>query len=215
MKSNLFGKLSAGVAGVALMAIGVVSTPVQAAHLGIGPTPILDGAPGWGSTPAQTPALQVQFTPSIDGFGVFHAVFDLRYGSKLSNWNFDQNSVEGNSNSEANWIYTNPISNYFSNNDLIVDANVSLLKINTHTVVKSKVLHFVFADFTYNPHGQYWKVGTGSVGVVGDERKTSDFRYYAYVPEPSTYVGTILAFGALGAAKILKRKQKKQETFIP
>jgi hypothetical protein len=35
MKLNLFGKLSTGVAGVALMAIGVVSTPVQAATIGI------------------------------------------------------------------------------------------------------------------------------------------------------------------------------------
>jgi hypothetical protein len=33
--------------------------------------------------------------------------------------------------------------------------------------------------------------------------------------EPSTYFGTILAFGALGAAKILKRKQKNKETFTP
>jgi hypothetical protein len=33
--------------------------------------------------------------------------------------------------------------------------------------------------------------------------------------EPSTYFGTILAFGALGAVKTLKRKQKNKETFTP
>jgi hypothetical protein len=57
----------------------------------------------------------------------------------------------------------------------------------------------------------------GYIDVWGEDDTKFDYFQLSVttVPEPSTYVGTILAFGALGAVKILKRKQKNKETFTP
>lgn len=267
MNSNLFGKLSAGAAGVAaLVAISVVSTPVQAATF---------------NPPYE---IQVQFETSIDNFetsidnkslpvrGVFNFL-----GGNISNWHLKLPD------NLANELYgtrnTNPLSQLTTTGDLIIDVTVDVVKSLSQTgtetsLVSSNNLRFIFAAFSGFDATPIWKLpgysstsnftisadtvsaiprwqnsgsfttgyvsyfdlidrlrnpatnavkivysGQGSVqkpSTGGNWAKIDDLDYYAYaVPEPSTYVGTILAFGALGAAKILKRQQKKQETFIP
>lgn len=55
----------------------------------------------------------------------------------------------------------------------------------------------------------------GYIDVWGEDDTKFDYLQLNLqtFPKPSNYVGTILAFGVLGAAKTIKRKQKKQETF--
>ena len=222
MKSNLFGKLSAGVAGVAgatLVAIGVVSTPVQAATIGI---KFFDR-----STFAGRGSLDSGY-PAFDGSFVWNT--NAAANNSISNWKLDIYRPGGTGSSRVT------SSSYDKDTlTLIVNAKITSNGFATQSfpdinVTAPEQLIFSFENISkdgqpviYPPsswQGQVPYIDTlprGSSKVLQADNRTvkwDDVRY-TVVPEPSTYVGTILAFGALGGAKILKRKQKKQETFTP
>jgi hypothetical protein len=189
MKSNLFGKLSAGVAGVALMAIGVVSTPVQAATIGFSffdrnsmaqaSNPLYDGSLSWDSSKS-----------GIDSISALNLVVHSPNGPVSAGRN-------------------NVTSVSYSGNTLTVN-----LTSGTDTIQLQ--LDGLSQDGKSSPYTtdsrapQIDRLPGGSISI---NNSSAPIRYN--VPEPSTYVGTILAFGALGAVKTLKRKQKKLDTFTP
>lgn len=232
MKSNLFGKLSAGVAGVALMAIGVGSTPVQAATIGINFFD-RDSFTGRGSLDSGYPA--------FDGSFVWNS--NAAANNSISNWKLDIYRPGGTGISSVT-------SSFYDGNDLKVNVSIESQLVSTRgtDTVGANVLSFLFYDiasFTRqtmfpvsnaaayllfhdriagqgssnfgNIMPQIDRFGSGSSYVQKTDNTTSkwDEVRYTAVPEPSTYVGTILAFGALGAVKVLKRKQKNKETFTP
>lgn len=191
MKSNLFGKLSAGVAGVALMAIGVVSTPVQAATIGLSfydrtsiaqaSQPLYDGGLSWDSSKSGT-----------DSISALNLVVHLPNGS-VSGGVSDVTGVS------------------YSGNTLTVD-----LTIGTNTVqLQFDRLNPDGTSSPYPPDQNAPGIDRMPRGSISINNTSSDQIRYYNVPEPSTYVGTILAFGTLGAVKVLKRKQKNKETFTP
>ncbi|WP_293143207.1 MULTISPECIES: PEP-CTERM sorting domain-containing protein [unclassified Microcoleus] len=213
MKSNLFGKLSAGVAGVAgvtLVAIGVGSTPVQAATIAV-------------SFESKTSSSGLFPAP-----GTFVGQFlwqDEEWGTgtakDISMWSF----LVGVGNNKFVSAITDSVTDSFNKNSTLT------VKLKSNEVEKAlfpdlpnpgiSVLSFTFDNLKYDRYHPVFN-GQTAKGYVStkkpdnsEEKLNFDYTYSQVVPEPSTYVGTILAFGVLGAVKVLKRKQKKQETFIP
>ncbi|WP_293333314.1 PEP-CTERM sorting domain-containing protein [Microcoleus sp. CAWBG58] len=212
MKSNLFGKLSAGVAGVAgvaLMAIGVVSTPVQAATIAVS---FESKTSSSGLFPAPAGTFVGQFLWQDEEWGTGTA-------KDISMWSF----LVGVGNNKFVSAITDSVTDSFNKNSTLT------VKLKSNEVEKAlfpdlpnpgiSVLSFTFDNLKYDRYhpvnGQTAK-GYISTKKPDNSEEKLDFNYtYQVVPEPSTYVGTILAFGALGAVKILKHKQKNKETFTP
>lgn len=228
MKSNLFCQLSAGVAGVAgvtLVAIGVISTPVQAARIAIG-------------------FFEPQDSTSLAFGNYFYYNYDLEppnQPSTLDSWDFRiyQNKKEITSMETYRESYLNDIS--YQNNTLTIKYNSpGIAKILFPDVQnKSTLLSFVFEKLDRS-NTRY--SNTGYISMEPYSQRKLEFDYDSIVlkpgipttdsgsgnssgsgssggsvvgPEPSTYAGTILAFAVLSAAKIVKRKQKNKETFTP
>lgn len=226
MKSNLFGKLSAGVAGVALMAIGVGSTPVQAAILQVGfsDRSILAG------TSVRSNYLH------FDGSFLFNTDANNNAPEQITNWSL---SIYG-SNQQNVFVPKTYVPSKVTSSSyneatltLMVNAKITSNEFATEyfpgiNVTAPEQLFFTLEKIRKD--GQRvidppspWQVpyvdtlpgGSSQVLQANDTKKHWDRLTYTSVPEPSTYFGTILAFGALGAVKVLKRQQKNKETFTP
>lgn len=221
MKSNLFGKLSAG---VALMAIGVISTPVQAATFyrsfsdkstlagtsGPSKYPKFDGG-FWVDTDANdnTPAQITGWSLSIYGYNQQNVFVPRTYvPSRVTSSSYDETTL------------TLMVNAKITNDELAIKYFPGI------SVTAQEQLFFTFKDITkdgkpviYPPSpSQVPYVDTlpgGSSQVLQADGTTKLWDNVTSVPEPSTYVGTIVAFGTLGAVKTLKRKQKNKETFTP
>lgn len=228
MKSNLFGKLSAGVAGVALMAIGLGSTPVQAATVTV--------------RFQDTEHINGQYVPNNNPFdfkGQFTFEAFNHNSISISSWGLA--SVNKSTNQES-WITTSKPTITFNNNALSLIYVIPPSQTGNNVEERRFTLEDLYRTST---PGYIWNYGDGSSQILtnGNWQPWANLsyntvvhipantpippidpkgyydneqgRYYSLAPEPSTYFGTILAFGALGAVKTLKRKQKNKETFTP